>query len=222
MQLTLDDRYRAPADHFFAQHPIPHEMKTTGGQLTAQIDVSGLTRQEIAAIQRHFRYLTFFTWQGSDLDDVIFWERPSQFKQLVRDFTAVTADLDFDVLAALEARGFLLAGLLAGERPWPILPIRKYKPFYQRFPGVRVEFNNWKGEAEALFLFNRDIWRGRRVLIVDDLIETGNSLEAALHGLSTIGCEAVGAFYLADFLTPARRSDFTIPIRGFVNSAALP
>jgi adenine phosphoribosyltransferase len=222
MQLTLDDRYRAAADHFFTQHPIPHEIKATAGQLTVQIDDSGLMQQEIEAIRRHFRYLTFFTWQGSDLDDVIFWERPSQFKQLVRDFTAVTADLDFDLLAALEARGFLLAGLLAGERPWPILPIRKYKPFYQRFPGVRVDFNNWKGEAEALFLFSREIWRGRRVLIVDDLIETGNSLEAALRGLTAIGCEAAGAFYLGDFLSPTRRPDFSLPLRAFVNSASLP
>ncbi len=135
------------------------------------------------------------------------------------DFAAVTADLGFERLVALEARGFLLAGMLGQGLGLPLYAVRKDKPFYRRFPGRRVPFTNWKGKEEALFLFEKDYLHGATVLVVDDLIETGNSLEATMEGLAALGATVKGAFYLCDVMEPARRATFSIPIRAFVQPA---
>ena len=94
------------------------------------------------------------------MEDVRFWERAERFCDVARDFTALTADLHGDLLAPIEARGFLLSGMLAHALGLPMLPVRKHKPSYERFAGAanrnsRVPFTNWKGEAEALFVFSR-------------------------------------------------------------------
>ncbi|MGD1996362.1 MAG: phosphoribosyltransferase [Anaerolineae bacterium] len=186
-----------------------------------EVDETSLPNSLVQQVSLYFKYLDLFEWDNGGVENVVFWERPSRFDQLVRDFQAVTQDLAYELIAPIEARGFLLAGLIAKETHTPIFPIRKFKPFYERFPGVKVGFKNWKGKQEAIFLFSRDHCIGRRVLIVDDLIETGNSLEAAVKGLSSLGSIPIGAFYLCDVMDEERREKFSIPIRSFVKRSGV-
>ncbi len=217
MQIVIDRPYSELVDRFFERHAgLPHELYLKEKEVVVVLDEDLLPPETLQAVALHLRYLDLFTWDLGEIDDVIFWERPGKFDALVEDFAALTRDMEYEVLAPLEARGFLLAGLIAKALHLPVLPIRKYKPFYRRFSGTKADFTNWQGEAETLFVFRRPPLLEKRVLVVDDLIETGNSLEAAVRALDVLDCEVVGAFYLCDVTTGERRAAFDFPIRAFV------
>ncbi len=222
MRITIASQYEAVAERFKARNPaIPCQITTSGCGVTLEIADTALSPQAQQQIRLHFSYFGLFEWQGGRLVDVRFWEQAERFPDIPRDFAALTADLAYDLLAPIEARGFLLGGMLAQALGLPLLPIRKYKPGYEPFPGVRVGFTNWKNEAEALFVFRRPWVEGKRALIVDDLLDTGRSLAAAIEALSQVGCVPAGAFCLCDVMDEARRAAFAIPVRAFVQPRGL-
>jgi adenine/guanine phosphoribosyltransferase-like PRPP-binding protein len=216
--LTVPTQHRSIAEQYFRHHAFRYQLEERGEVVHIHFDPQNLDEADLQRIRLQFKYLDLFTWYGAEIDDVVFWERADLFDEISADFQLLTGELAYDLLAPLEARGFLLAGMLAARLNKPILPVRKYKPFFDRFPGIKMEFTNWKGEAEALFAAHRDDYAGKRVLIVDDLIETGNSLEAAVKLLEQIGCQIVGAFYLCEVLTPEVQRKFTFPIFSFVTA----
>jgi adenine/guanine phosphoribosyltransferase-like PRPP-binding protein len=217
MNINVATPYLPVVEKFFQRNPYHHTIVDGPDGLRIHIPSAGLSSQETLQIRLHFKYLSLFTWIGADIDDVLFWERAELFKDITADFQVLTSGMEYDFFAPLEARGFLLAGILAGQLETPMLPVRKYKPFYKNFPGTTVEFVNWKKEPEALYIFSREGYEGKRVLVIDDLIETGNSLDATVQGLAEIGCEAVGAFYLCDVMRPEARKGLSIPVHAFIH-----
>jgi adenine/guanine phosphoribosyltransferase-like PRPP-binding protein len=223
VQVTVDCAYRDLVADFFRKNPtISHSILLDDTQIVIEIDELALPADAAGEIKRHFRYLELFIWSGTVLEDVIFWERAHLFDAIATDFMASTGDLNYDTIAPIEARGFLLAGMLAPAAGRPLLPIRKYKPCFGRFPGARSPFTNWKGEHDELFVFQRERFAGARVLIVDDLIDTGNSLRAALKALPAVGAKPIGAFYLCNAMEPGHDDAFSIPIRCFVRRGPVP
>lgn len=220
MKISLDRQYEPLVCEFFRKNPfVAHKLARETGRLLLEVTDNTLSPEVRRQIQFHFKYLSLFTWQDSDLDDVIFWEQPHLFSESVSDFATLMSDLEFERIAALEARGFLLAGLLAQGLGLPISPVRKDKPFYRRFVGQRIPFMNWKGQEEALFLFEKGYLQEARIVIVDDLLDTGNSLAATIRGLEAMGATIVGAFALGDVMGPQRRAEFALPVRAFVRPA---
>jgi adenine/guanine phosphoribosyltransferase-like PRPP-binding protein len=223
VQLAVDGAYRDLVIDFFRKNPtIHHSVTYHPHQITIEIDERTMPLEAVRAVQYHFRYLELFTWSGTVLEDVVFWERAHLFKDIADDFVVATRDLEYDAIAPIEARGFILAGILAPTVGRPLLPIRKDKPSYSHYAGARSSFTNWRGQPEELFIFQRDRLVDARILIVDDLIDTGNSLRAALRALPEVGAEPIGAFYLCNALGAGRQEDLTIPIRCFVRRGPIP
>jgi adenine phosphoribosyltransferase len=216
--LTVPTGQRSIAEQFLQHHALIFRLEDMGQFVRIQVETQNLDQADLQRIRLQFKYLDLFTWYGAEIDDVVFWERGDLFDEISVDFQSLTGGQAYELLAPLEARGFLLAGILAARLNKPILPVRKYKPFYDRFPGMKMEFTNWKGEPEALFAAHRDRYTGKRVLIVDDMIETGNSLEAAVKLLEKLDCEMVGAFYLCAVANPDIREKFNFPIYSFVTA----
>lgn len=85
-------------------------------------------------------------------------------------------DGEFDCVAGVEARGFLLAGAIAHAVGCGVLPVRKEgklprDTFTQSY---RLEYG-----SACLEIHKNDVAPGSRVLVVDDLLATGGTLEAA-------------------------------------------
>jgi len=83
---------------------------------------------------------------------------------------------DFDVVAAVESRGFIFGAPLARELGKPLVPVRKPG----KLPGdtYAVEYDLEYG-SNTLEIHADAIAPGQRVLIVDDLLAIGGTLEAA-------------------------------------------
>jgi adenine phosphoribosyltransferase len=96
-----------------------------------------------------------------------------------------------EAVAAIESRGFVFAAPAAFILKLPLILIRKKG----KLPGptYRARFALEYGE-DQIEVQRDDVRRGSRILLVDDLIATGGTLQAACGLLEEAGAEVVGIF----------------------------
>ncbi|MEN2738561.1 adenine phosphoribosyltransferase [Microbacterium sp. X-17] len=100
----------------------------------------------------------------------------------------------FDVVAGVEARGFLLAGAAAIATGAGLVPIRKAGKLPR--PAASVAYALEYGEA--VLEMHDDIAPGTRVLLVDDVLATGGTLGAARELLARVQGDVVGTAVLLE------------------------
>ena len=98
-------------------------------------------------------------------------------------------NIEFDVVAGLEARGFLFGVPIAEHFHKSFVPIRKKG----KLPRETVEYSYDLEYGSACMEIHKDaIKPGEKVLIVDDLLATGGTAKAAAHLVEktggTVGC----------------------------------
>ena len=108
-----------------------------------------------------------------------------------------------DIVAAIEARGFLLAGALAQRLGAGVVPVRK--PGKLPGPTLGVDYALEYG-SDRLEIHEDAIGPARRVLLVDDVLATGGTLLAARSLLERAGAHLVGAAVLVELTALAGRA----------------
>lgn len=93
-----------------------------------------------------------------------------------------------DLVAGIEARGFLVAAALARELDCGILPVRKAGKLPP--PTLRRAYDLEYGQAEIEVPVN--LANGRRVYLVDDVLATGGTVRAAAELIGQAGGEVIG------------------------------
>ena len=109
------------------------------------------------------------------------------FDALIHEFAAAAPER-IDVVAGVEARGFLLAGALARQLGSGVLPVRKAGKLPP--PTLRRTYDLEYGSAEIEV--PAGVLDGKRVLIVDDVLATGGTLRAAAELIAEAGATVVG------------------------------
>lgn len=104
------------------------------------------------------------------------------FAAVISGLVAV-ASPDVDVVAGVEARGFLLAGALADRLGCGLVPVRKAGKLPP--PTLRRRYELEYGSAEIEV--PAGVLDGRRVLLVDDVLATGGTLQAAAGLIAQAG-----------------------------------
>lgn len=94
----------------------------------------------------------------------------------------------FDVVAGIEARGFLLSGAAAIASGTGTVPIRKAGKL--PLPAARAEYALEYGTA--VIEMHADLPKGSRILLVDDVLATGGTLQAAQGLVRELGYEVAG------------------------------
>ena len=157
------------------------------------------------------RFRDLFLWNGERLQDVRFWCEPELTTEAIKRIEDLSFSR-FDGFASFEARGFFLSGIASSIYQLPVVPIRKHKKFYDKIPHSRVSFTNWKNEEESLTIINKTLPDVRKVLIIDDILDTGRSLSAGCELLRELNVEVVGAYYLLDARSSDINSHFKFPV----------
>lgn len=122
-------------------------------------------------------------------------QNPATFRRLVDCFVHRYYEKDFDVLACIDARGFIIGGALAYELGTSLVPVRKQGklPFDTVSESYELEY----GSAEVE-LHKDAIQQGDKVLLLDDLIATGGTMLAAASLISKLGGKIVEAAAIID------------------------
>ena len=103
--------------------------------------------------------------------------------------------LDFDVIAGTESRGFIFGVPIAYNMKKPFVPVRKKG----KLPceTVYMEYDLEYGTA-TIEMHKDSIKPGQKVVVIDDLIATGGTIEAAIKLIEQLGGEVVKVVFLME------------------------
>ncbi|MEE1517871.1 MAG: adenine phosphoribosyltransferase [Lachnospiraceae bacterium] len=104
-------------------------------------------------------------------------------------------DLEFDVVVGPESRGFIFGVPIAYNLHKPFVPVRKKG----KLPceTISMEYDLEYGTA-TIEIHKDAIKPGQKVLIVDDLMATGGTIEAIIKLITELGGEVVGSVFLME------------------------
>ncbi|MBV9065374.1 MAG: adenine phosphoribosyltransferase [Methylobacteriaceae bacterium] len=117
------------------------------------------------------------------------------FRRAVDELVHPWAGTKIDKVAGIEARGFILGGAIAHQLSTGFVPIRKKGklPHTKVSIGYSLEYGIDEMEMHA-----DAIAPGERVVLVDDLLATGGTAEAAVKLLQQLGAKIVVACFIID------------------------
>ena len=117
------------------------------------------------------------------------------FHEAIEQMAAKVADLDFDLIIGSEARGFLFGTPLAYKLHKPFALVRKKG----KLPRQTVSADYALEYGTATLEMHRDSIRpGQKVLIVDDLMATGGTIQAMARLTETLGGSVAGVLVLME------------------------
>ena len=117
------------------------------------------------------------------------------FKAAIAAMTAPFADAGVESVAGIEARGFILGGAIADRLGCGFVPLRKKGKLPWKTIGE--EYTLEYG-VDIIEMHTDAVRPGQRVLIVDDLIATGGTADAAARLLQRSGGQLIGATFIID------------------------
>lgn len=120
---------------------------------------------------------------------------PLAFRETIRRFANNYRDHEIDVIIAAEARGFIFAAPLALELGIAFVPVRK--PGKLPHDTHAFEYDLEYG-TDKLEIHVDGIESGQKVLIVDDLLATGGTVDACCKLVERAGAEIVSCAFLIE------------------------
>jgi len=120
---------------------------------------------------------------------------PQAFQYAVRTMADRVRGMGVDLVAAAEARGFLFAAPLALELGVGLVPIRKSGklPYRTRSQSYDLEYG-----TDTLEIHTDAISPGAKVLIVDDLLATGGTIDACCRLVEKAGGQVAACLFLME------------------------
>ena len=120
---------------------------------------------------------------------------PEAFAESVRLLSDHYRSAKVDAIAAAEARGFLFAAPMALELKRPLIPLRK--PGKLPYRTYSLKYDLEYGQAE-LQMHVDGVAEGARVLLVDDVLATGGTMEAGCKLIEQAGGVVAGCAFLVE------------------------
>lgn len=123
-------------------------------------------------------------------------QSPQYFRLLVDLMVYRYMDQKIDVVAGLDARGFIIGAALAYQLNVGFVPIRKKG----KLPFTTIAENYQLEYGHATIEMHTDAVKpGTRVLLVDDLVATGGTMNAGVKLIRKLGAEVVEAAAIIEF-----------------------
>jgi adenine phosphoribosyltransferase len=138
------------------------------------------------------------------------------FRRAVDELVRPWSGSKVDRVAGIEARGFILGGAIAHQLAAGFVPIRKKGKLPHET--VRVAYSLEYG-LDEIEIHRDAVARGERIILVDDLIATGGTAEAAVKLLRSLGAHILAACFVIDLpqLGGSRRLEgLDVPVRTLV------
>ena len=134
---------------------------------------------------------------------------PSALAQVIAELAAPWTGRGITAVVGIEARGFILAPSVALELGVGFVPARK--PGKLPWTAVRQSYGLEYG-TDAIEMHIDALRPGDRVLIIDDVLATGGTANAAVTLCKRQGSEVVGCGFLVELGMLEGRAKLTVPV----------
>ena len=147
-------------------------------------------------IKKAIRTIPHFPKQGIMFRDITTLLKDADaFKETIDALVERYRNQSLDLVAGIESRGFIIAGAIAYLLGKGFIPIRK--PGKLPAETFRVEYELEYGK-DAVEMHKDSVFKGARVLVVDDLLATGGTMKAACDLVETAGGTVVECAFIVD------------------------
>ncbi|MBI1312119.1 adenine phosphoribosyltransferase [bacterium] len=147
-------------------------------------------------LKQHIRNIADFPKPGIMFRDITpLLARPEVFHEVIREFATRYCDSGITAVCAAEARGFIFAAPLALELNCAFVPVRK--PGKLPFDTTAFHYELEYG-TDTLEMHTDAVGKGDRVLMVDDLLATGGTMQACVKLAQKSGAEVIGCAFLVE------------------------
>ncbi len=118
------------------------------------------------------------------------------FHEAVERIAGLFPDVTFDKVAGLEAKGFILGSAVAFRLGVGLIPIRKKGKL--EHPVYAQKYLDYSRSEKTLEIHRDALADGERVLLIDDWVQTGGALRAAISLVKQCGGVVLGIGVLVD------------------------
>lgn len=122
---------------------------------------------------------------------------PAGFKAAIDGLLEPYLNQQIDKVVVIESRGFIFGTPMAYELNAGVVPVRK--PGKLPAETLTEEYDLEYG-TNTLQIHTDAIYEGERVIIVDDLLATGGTVEATINLVEKLGGKIVGISFLAELM----------------------
>jgi len=168
--------------------------KGTTGKLNRQ--VSGPVSRKVEDFSKYCRDILDFPKPGIIFRDISnLLKNGPAFKRAINAIARHYSGIKIDAIVCIEARGFLVGSALAYKLGSGVVPVRKKGklPWHVYRKEYALEYGQ-----DALEVHQDCVEPGQNVLIVDDVIATGGTVEAVVALMREMEANIIGAAFLIE------------------------
>jgi adenine phosphoribosyltransferase len=165
-------------------------------------------------IKDHIRSIPDFPKPGILFYDIsTLLAHPDAWRETVRRLAEHVGAEKPDLLVGIESRGFLVAAPLALALGCGFVMVRKRG----KLPGATVPFTyDLEYGTDTIEIQADAIEPGRRVVVLDDLLATGGTLNAAIQLCRKVGAEVTGAAAIIELSFLGGRAKLDVPFHSII------
>jgi len=145
-------------------------------------------------LKKHIRSIQDYPKKGILFRDITtLIKNPEAFKYTNDKIIELSKKLDFDKVSAIESRGFIFASTVSYILNKPFILLRKKNKLPSET--YSVDFKLEYGES-TIEVHKDSISKGEKILVIDDLIATGGTAEAAAKLIEISGGVVAGFIFV--------------------------
>lgn len=145
--------------------------------------------------KKYIKIVENFPKEGIEFKDITpLMDNGKAFKSAIDEVVDYAKDKEVDIIVGPEARGFIIGCPVAYALETGFVPVRKEG----KLPREVIKVNYGLEYGENVLTIHKDAVKpGQRVLITDDLLATGGTIEATINLVEELGGIVVGcAFFI--------------------------
>ena len=150
-------------------------------------------------LKKHIRSIQDYPKKGILFRDITTLIKNAEAFKFTNDrIIEISKNFEFDKVAAIESRGFVFAATLSYQLQKPFILLRKKNKLPAETHSIEFELEYGKATIEV---HKDSISKGEKILIIDDLIATGGTAEAAAKLVKISQGTVAGFIFVINLLT---------------------
>ena len=171
-----------------------------------------MTNEEILS---HIRNIPDFPHQGILFKDITTaLKNKETYKAIIDNLYDIVKDIEFDYVVAIESRGYLLGSPLAYQLNQGLIMVRK--PGKLPAPVERIEYGLEYGK-DVLEIHKDALKKGDKVLIIDDLLATGGTVNATIKLVQKLGATVEACLFLIELKDLSSKANINTKVLSLIS-----